>query len=497
MSFRIFIVDDDPEYSALLQFQLRKIENAEIHTFSKGEDVLDNLGKQPHLVLLDLVMPGQGGLETLRQIKLVSPKLPVIVVSSQSVVSVALEALKLGAYDYITKGHDDTVKINRLAEQIAERTKLTEEVSLLREQLRVPHGIPGMIGESPSMGKIFRLINKTLVGDLSVAIVGESGTGKELVAHTIHYNSSRKRQSFVVVNCAAIPRELMESEFFGHEKGSFTGAYSRKTGKFEQANQGTIFLDEIGELNLDLQAKLLRVLQNQEVQRVGSNETIRVDVRVICATNRDIVSMIHEGKFREDLYYRLFQFPINLPPLRDRDQDTLLLATHFRNDFLKRHKDVQPRQFSAATRKKILEYNWPGNVRQLKNAIERALLISDTDEIIPDDLMLDAVLIANKKPDMRSQPAGITGAAALTSPMGNGNPAQEASNLPYGAIQSAQSPKDIVPLEEIKRMAVLHAYKLCKGNVDQTSLRLGVTRSTIYRLLEKYKKEDEDITTEL
>lgn len=491
MSFRIFIVDDDPEYSALLQFQLRKIENAEISTFSKGEDVIDSLSKDPHLILLDLVMPGQGGLETLRQIKLTTPKLPIVVVSSQTVVSVALEALKLGAYDYVTKGHDDTVKISRLAEQIAERTQLTQEVNLLREQLRVPHGIPGMIGESGSMGKVFRLINKTLIGDLSVAIIGESGTGKELVAHTIHYNSSRKRQPFVVVNCAAIPRELMESEFFGHEKGSFTGAYTRKTGKFEQANLGTIFLDEIGELNLDLQAKLLRVLQNQEVQRVGSNETIRVDVRVVCATNRDIPSMINDGKFREDLYYRLFQFPINLPPLRERDQDMLLLATFFRKDFLQRHKDVQPRLFSAATRKKILEYSWPGNVRQLKNAIERALLISDTDEIIPDDLMLDAVLITNKKASTSSESAGIpqsqhTAKHAPTEPFN-----------PLHAINAVEQAKDVVPLEEIKRMAVLHAYQLCKGNVDQTSLRLGVTRSTIYRLLEKYKKEDEDITKQL
>ncbi|MEM8484352.1 MAG: sigma-54 dependent transcriptional regulator [Bacteroidota bacterium] len=493
MSFRIFIVDDDPEYSALLQFQLRKIEQVEIKTFSQGEEVVDCLDQQPHLVLLDLVMPGQGGLETLRQIKLAAPKLPVIVVSSQSVVSVALEALKLGAYDYITKGHDDTVKINRLAAQIAERTKLTQEVSMLREQLRVPQGIPGMIGESVSMGKVFRLINKTLVGDLSVAIVGESGTGKELVAHTIHYNSSRKRQAFVVVNCAAIPRELMESEFFGHEKGSFTGAYTRKTGKFEQANQGTIFLDEIGELNLDLQAKLLRVLQNQEVQRVGSNETIRVDVRVVCATNRDIVSMIHEGKFREDLYYRLFQFPINLPPLRERDQDNLLLASFFRNDFLKRHKDVQPREFSAASRRKILEYAWPGNVRQLKNAVERALLISDTDEIIPDDLMLDAILLT-KRPTAASPHPAVAASDVQMAGGGHANGSGVAGN-PIGTIQTVTDPKDIMPLEDLKRMAVLQAYKLCKGNVDQTSLRLGVTRSTIYRLLEKYKQEGVELET--
>ncbi len=491
MSFRIFIVDDDPEYCALLQFQLRKIERAEISTFSSGEEALENMNKDPHLVLLDLVMPGQGGLETLRQFKLATPKLPVIVVSSQTVVDVALEALKLGAYDYITKGHDDTMKINRLAEQIAERTRLTSEVTLLREQLRVPHGIPGMIGESPSMGKVFRLINKTLVGDLSVAIVGESGTGKELVAHTIHYNSPRKREPFVVVNCAAIPRELMESEFFGHEKGSFTGAHARKTGKFEQANRGTIFLDEIGELNLDLQAKLLRVLQNQQVQRVGSNETIRLDVRVVCATNRDIVAMIQDGQFREDLYYRLFQFPVTLPPLRERDQDALLLATFFRNDFLKRHQDVRAREFSTATRRKILEHDWPGNVRQLKNAIERALLISDTDEIIPDDLMLDEVLLVR-----RPRPA-IQNANTDTIPAPPVSTQTSSTDTPTGAIESTRHSDDIIPLEDLKRMAVMHAYNLCKGNVDQTSLRLGVTRSTIYRLLEKYKQEEDEVRSNI
>ena len=230
MPFRFFIVDDDPEYSALLQFQLRKLEDIDIQVFSRGEHALDSLDRNPDLISFDLVMPGQGGLESLRQLKDTNPDIPAIVVSSQSVVGVALEALKLGANDYITKGHDDTVKIRRLVEQFMERKRLSAEVELLREQLRVPHGIPGMIGESGGMGKVLRLIKKTLIGDLSVAIVGESGTGKELVAHTIHYNSNRRKEQFVVVNCAAIPRDLMESEFFGHEKGSFTGAYARKVG---------------------------------------------------------------------------------------------------------------------------------------------------------------------------------------------------------------------------------------------------------------------------
>ena len=484
MPFCLFIVDDDPEYSALLQFQLRKLEDIDIQAYSRGEHALDSLDNNPDLILLDLVMPGQGGLETLRQLKVSNPDRAVIVLSSQTVVSVALEALKLGAYDYITKGHDDTVKIRRLVEQFMERKKLSSEVELLREQLRVPHGIPGMIGESASMGGVLRMIQKTLIGDLSVAVVGESGTGKELVAHTIHYNSPRRREPFVVVNCAAIPRDLMESEFFGHEKGSFTGAHARKSGKFEQANQGTIFLDEVGELDLDLQAKLLRVLQNQEVQRVGSSETLRVDVRVICATNRDIPVLIQEGKFREDLYYRLFQFPIQLPPLRERDQDAFLLAKFFRGDFIKRHKDVKPREFSAATKQLILEYDWPGNVRQLKNAVERALLISDSEQLIPEDLMLKLTALRKAKP----ADSGATEEESLAEQQ----PIVQtiASN---GVTLLPQSPNEISSLEDIKRTAVIHAYKICEGNVDQTSIRLGITRSTVYRLLEKYKSEGHDV----
>ncbi len=477
MALRIFIVEDDPDYASLLRFQLKKLDTL-IEVFETGEDALAALDPAPDLIYMDLVMPGQGGLETLRQIHATHRQLPIVVVSSQTSVSVALEALRLGAYDYVTKGVDDTVKIETIARQIADRTALSAEVEALREQLPTPHGIPGLIGESAAMGRVLRILRKTLKGNLAVAIVGESGTGKELAAQAIHYNSPRRREPFIIVNCAAIPNELMESEFFGHEKGSFTGAYTRKMGKFEQANRGTIFLDEIGELNLSLQAKLLRVLQNQEVQRVGGNETIRVDVRVICATNRDIVGMTQDGAFREDLYYRLFQFPVHLPPLRERDQDALLLAEHFRKAFLTAHRDVEPREFSSATRRVILSNDWPGNVRQLKNAVERALLVSDTPAIEPVDLMLEAL----PPPRRPSAPAPV---AALQTPPPAGSPTSR--------LYEAERPDAIIPLEDLKRLAIEHAYKVCKGNIDQTSIRLGVTRSTIYRLMEKYKLEGNEI----
>ena len=391
MRLNIFVVDDDPDYGELIRYHLKRHADVNVRLFTTGEEVVAHLEEGTDLVLCDVVMPGQGGLETLRQITERRPGLPVVMVSAQTAVSVALEAMKLGAYDYVTKGHDDTVKLQAIVAHVAERLRLTRELATLRERLPAMRGLRGIVGESAAMARVFRLVEKALRGDLTVAIQGESGTGKELVAEAIHYNSKRRRHPFVVVNCAAIPRELMESEFFGHEKGSFTGAHARKIGKFEQAHGGTIFLDEIGELDLGLQAKLLRVLQNQEVQRVGGNETIKVDVRVLSATNQNVAEMIREGRFREDLYYRLFQFPIRLPPLRERDQDALLLAEHFRKTYLEKHPEVASRPFSAATRRHILRYPWPGNVRELKNAVERALLISDEPEIMPSDLMLEEI----------------------------------------------------------------------------------------------------------
>ncbi len=469
MRLNIFVIDDDPDYGELLRYHLKRRADVNIRLFTTGEEAVAHLDEGPDLVLCDVVMPGQGGLETLRRIKAQRPELPVVMVSAQAAVSVALEAMKLGAYDYVTKGHDDTVKLQSVVAHVAERLRLTRELATLRERLPAMRGLRGIVGESAAMARVFRLVQKALRGDLTVAIQGESGTGKELVAEAIHYNSKRRRQPFVVVNCAAIPRELMESEFFGHEKGSFTGAHARKIGKFEQADGGTIFLDEIGELDLGLQAKLLRVLQNQEVQRVGGNETITVDVRVLSATNRDVAEMIREGRFREDLYYRLFQFPIKLPPLRERDQDALLLADHFREAFLAKHPDVEPRPFSTATRRRILRYPWPGNVRELKNAVERALLISDEPEIMPADLMLDEI--------------APFAAETLPEP-----PAAPGADHPAERVTRVANPDEIIPLETLKVMAVAHAYEVCGGNINKTAARLGITRSTVYRLLKKQEE---------
>lgn len=481
MQLRIFIVDDDPDYSTLVRMHLRRQGNPTLRTFPNGEAVLEALDDPPDLILLDLVMPGVGGLETLRRIKARHPDLPTVMVSAQSEVSVALEAIKIGAYDYVTKGHDDFVKLQRIVQHIGAQVALTQEVSVLREQLP-GQGLKNLIGESAPMARVFRLIQKTLRGDLTVAILGESGTGKELVAQAIHYNSPRRRGPFVIVNCAAIPKDLMESEFFGHEKGAFTGAHARKMGKFEQADGGTIFLDEVGELDPALQAKLLRVLQGQDFQRVGGSDLLNVNVRVLCATNQDLQAMVRKGTFREDLYYRLFQFPLQLPPLRQREQDVLLLAEHFRKRYLEQHPDLEPRPLSAQTRRTMLRHAWPGNVRELKNTVERALLIADGSQIEPADLMLDLAL------DLE---APVADPAAVNLPPEPALPSPPLS--PAQVAQQAGAPDEIVSIETLKCLALEHAYHVCDGNINRMAEKLEITRSTIYRLMKKYDLQFEDV----
>jgi DNA-binding NtrC family response regulator len=341
------------------------------------------------------------------------------------------------------------------------------------------------------MQHVYRMVQKATRGDLTVAIQGESGTGKELVARAIHYNSSRNRGPFVVVNCAAIPRDLMESEFFGHEKGSFTGAHARKIGKFEQADGGTIFLDEIGELDLDLQAKLLRALQEGEITRVGGSVTIDFSARVISATNRDVVKLIREGNFREDLYYRLFQFPLPLPPLRERGQDIILLANHFFREYCKTHPEFKGKKISTHAQRAIASYSWPGNVRELKSAVERAILLSDEDEITAQDLMIgDRKVISPWTERMTLAEAAEVNfgasqhdSGAVSTPETNGQPSEP-------AVALGDESEDIVSLDTLKQRAVERAYRLCDGNVDRAAVELGIGRATMYRLIKKYDMTD-------
>ncbi len=485
MKYRIYVVDDDRHYARMLSYRLDKNASYEVEVFNNGEDVLKNLGTPPDLILLDIMMPGMDGVEVLRHVVARAPGVPVIMVSAQGVIDTAVEAMKLGAYDYITKGQDDLVKLDSVVRNVLEKVSLEREVETLRDEVKEKYQVKGLIGDSGPMHHVYRLIQKATRGDLTVAIHGESGTGKELVAKAIHFNSSRNRGPFVVVNCAAIPRDLMESEFFGHEKGSFTGAHARKIGKFEQADGGTIFLDEIGELDLDLQAKLLRALQEGEITRVGGSDTIEFNARVISATNKDVVQMIRNGTFREDLYYRLFQFPVPLPPLRERGSDLLVLANYFHREYTKAHPEFKGKTLSAGARRAIANHRWPGNVRELKSAIERAILLSDEEEISAADLMISDVNPISPWADrMTLAEAAETNFSA---PSTNGvHSDDDEDDADEDAISIESSDGGIVSLEELKHRAVERAYRLCEQNVDRAAVELGIGRATMYRLLKKY-----------
>lgn len=497
MNYRIFVVDDDRHYARMLSYRLDKNANYHVKVFNSGEEVLKSLDEKPDLMLLDIMMPGIDGVEVLRQTITRHPEIPVIMVSAQGVIDTAVEAMKIGAYDYITKGQDDLVKLDSIVRNVLEKVSLEREVENLRTEVSEKYQVGGMIGESPAIQHVFRMINKATRGDLTVAIQGESGTGKELVAKAIHYASGRKRGPFVVVNCAAIPRDLMESEFFGHEKGSFTGAHARKIGKFEQADGGTIFLDEIGELDLDLQAKLLRALQEGEITRVGGSETIDFSARVISATNKDVVQMIHEHKFREDLYYRLFQFPMPLPPLRERGQDLLLLSNYFFREYTKAHPEFKGKKLSTEARRAIANHTWPGNIRELKSAIERAILLSDSAEVSAADLMIaDMTPISPWSERMTLAQAAETKftrqysepAPQETRPSNNNHVASD--NDEDEEISLEDEDGGIRSLEELKQRAVERAYRLCDHNVDRAAVELGIGRATMYRLLRKFDMMD-------
>jgi two-component system, NtrC family, response regulator AtoC len=489
MTYRFFVVDDDRHYARLLSYRVSKGVGHEVEVLYSGEEALARLHEgAPDLVLLDIMMPGLDGVETLKRMRKLRPDLPVVMISAQGDVATAVEAMRHGAYDYITKGQDDLVKLDAVVEHVKEKVRLSREVEALRGEVAEKYGLQEIVGDSSAMEDVYRLVQKTLRGDLTVAIQGESGTGKELVARAIHYNSNRARGPFVVVNCAAIPRELMESEFFGHEKGSFTGAHARHIGKFEQADGGTLFLDEVGELDLDLQAKLLRALQNREITRVGGSETISFNCRVISATNKDLLRLIHEGGFREDLYYRLFQFPVTLPPLRERGQDVLVLAHHFVEAYKKANPQFSEKALSKEACRAILEHRWPGNVRELKNTVERAILVSDADVIAAGDLMLDLNTgitpwteraARQQAPPVLAKPAPVKAALPV-------QPESSGDGAASHAVPALSLDEEIVALEDLKRQAIERAYRLCEGNVDRAAVELGIGRATMYRLLKKY-----------
>ncbi|MBC7888044.1 MAG: sigma-54-dependent Fis family transcriptional regulator [Ferruginibacter sp.] len=385
-SYKIFIVEDDPWYGEILEYHLSLNPDYVISRFTTGAACLANMHKQPDLVTIDFSLPDYTGDTLFQKIRAVNDQVPVIVISGQEEIAVAVKMLKLGVTDYLVK--DDNTKdfLWNCVVKIRETGKLKNELATLREELGQKFSFNKSIkGQSPALNKIFSLMEKAANTNINVSISGETGTGKEVVAKAIHYNSDRKRKPFVAVNMAAIPKELIESELFGHEKGAFTGAVARKTGKFEEANGGTIFLDEIAELDLGLQSKILRVLQEREIIRVGGNEKVKLEIRLIIATHKNLAEEVNKGNFREDLFYRIIGLPIELPPLRERGNDILILARHFADEFAKENK-LDNTSIAGDAKDKLMSYNYPGNVRELKAMIELAVVMSNGQEIRAEDI---------------------------------------------------------------------------------------------------------------
>lgn len=442
-AFRIFIVEDDMFYGEMLQHHLSLNPDNEVHLFRTGADCLKNFYKTPSLVSLDYSLPDMSGMDVMRAMKKENSEVPIVIVSGQEDISTAVRLLREGAYDYFVKDDDVKDRLWNIIKKIKENLQLKSEISYLKEEIGRKYEFRKVIrGNSPAIKQIFILIEKATKTNISVSITGETGTGKELVAKAIHYNSTRAKKPFVAVNVSAIPGELIESETFGHEKGSFTGAVTRKIGKFELAQGGTIFLDEIGEMDLNMQSKLLRVLQERELSRVGGNDVIKIDTRLIVATNRNLSDEVQKGKFREDLYYRLLGLPIELPPLRFRGSDILLLAKHFLDEFCIENK-MPKLSIEESAQQKLMQYHFPGNVRELRAIVELAAVLTDSDQIDESHISLNT----NDSP---------------------GNFLLEESTL-----------------EEYNQKIISYYLQKYNNNVLHVAKKLGIGKSTIYRMLKE------------
>ncbi len=447
--YSILVVDDDKNICKMIEINLRKEKEYEIEVANSGEACLKVIREfVPDLILLDIQMPGIDGIETLKRIRDEEPRIPVVMMSAHGTIEKAVQSMKLGAYDFITKPFASDRMLVTVRNALT-TSSLKQEIDSLRSELRSKFQFKNIIGQSGKMQEVFRALEKVVNSNVTVLIQGESGTGKELIARAIHYHSSlRSSKPFIAVNCSALPESLLESELFGHEKGSFTGATGRRVGKFEVANGGSIFLDEIGLMTQATQAKVLRILQEREFERVGGNEMVKVDVRVISATNKDLEEAIKTNEFREDLYYRISVFPIKLPPLRERKEDIPLLAAHFLDKYAKQeNKEIEG--IAPDALELLMAYNWPGNVRELENCIERAVVLANTREITPKDLPNSVRAIGEKK-------------------------IYESDNTLSSWIEKLE--------EDALRNALLENG----GNISQTAKKLGIGRATIYRKAKKY-----------
>ncbi|WP_246000413.1 sigma-54-dependent transcriptional regulator [Pontibacter diazotrophicus] len=389
MKTKIFVLEDDLWYSQFLSYHLSLDTTHEVRAFSSANEFLHSLSEAPDIITLDYHLPGFDGEMILSRILEASPNTYIIVISGQEDISKAVNTIKQGAYDYIVKSEETKERLWSIVEKIKQHIALKREIEALRKEVNQNLSIGNeIVGSSEPIQKVLKLIQKAASDDINLMITGETGTGKEFTARAIHRRSSRAKKPFVAVNISAIPSELLESELYGHEKGAFTGATNLHIGKFEEAHGGTLFLDEIGEMDIHLQCKLLRILQERKVTRIGANTSFTVDVRVVAATNLNLLDEVRKGNFREDLYYRLLGLQIHLPPLRERGHDLLLIAQKVLQTYCQQ-RDIPAKSLTANAQKKLLKHNFPGNIRELKAVVELAAVLSDTAYITPEDIQLN------------------------------------------------------------------------------------------------------------
>lgn len=456
-AIKILVIDDDDSGRHALTMLLKSA-GYDVTSAATGMSALDLIDREQYQVIVsDLFLPDKSGLDILQNVHKVSPSTDFIVVTGHASAQTAVRAMKEGAFDYITKPIDfDELKI--VVSKALEKQKLLSENMYLRRQLQGRFEFNNIIGSSPAMNLVFERMSRIVKTDSAVLVSGESGTGKELVARALHYNGPRKDQPFIAVNCSAIPETLLESELFGHVRGAFTGAIKDKPGKFEAANHGTIFLDEIGTLPLHLQAKLLRVLQEHEVERVGSNKTVKLHVRVISATNSDLENMVRRGEFREDLYYRLNVIPLHLPPLRERQQDIVYLTSFFLEKQCRLMGRV-PCSISKQALEALEQYSWPGNVRELENLIERMIVLTDANVITVDDI-----------------PAKIVG--------------ETGGGEALSVSMPSQGVDLVATVSRIEQSLICQALETAGGVKAKAAALLGINRTTLVEKIKRLKIED-------
>jgi DNA-binding NtrC family response regulator len=461
----ILVVDDDDTFRKMVKSVLEE-KDYHVEAVEKGSLAIEWAKEKTFDILLsDLKMEGMDGIAVLKEVKSISPDTEVIMITGQGSYETAMEATKLGAFDYIQKSAPIDEILLRV-ERALEKKKHVEELKRLKEEVSQKYEYCNIVSKDPKMKRVFDLIDEVAQTDVTVLVRGETGTGKELVAKAIHYNSARKDKPFVAVNCAALTETLLESELFGHEKGAFTGAFKQKIGRFELANTGTIFLDEVGDIPLATQVKLLRVLQEKKFERVGSSETVPTDVRIIGATNKNVEQLIKKGLFREDLYYRINVFPMYIPPLRERPSDIPILAEHFLKINCKKF-NKKVRVISPEALRVILLHSWPGNVRELENVIERATLLEKGEELQVKDIQL-----------LEAKPVEVVDSGS--------------KNMEIGYKEYIN---EIV--SEAERKYFVNILSKYMGNIRVVAKKSGVDRKTVYRKMKEYNIEIDNFRADM